>query len=1018
MSIQIGVNARTSSTSITNNERIFLQSSVHSNMITLKSSLNESRLWFDGDLTFGRSNTTLAFSKLDIPFASFHPNRIWLNSPMIANQEVEFKENVVMNSDVNIGQNLSVVSLNACNVEITAASPTASPIFALYDHAHTPVLYASQTGVGIGTTDPQSDFHVVGDAIYDGSLYASNISTNRVQSLNDFGTGIEFTTLSNIFLNGHVVISETLTVIGGIAQNITEVDELFVNTSLSSPSISLSNIAQNNHTIEVYHDISGEATSCNILNFSTFDGTKGASVLTLNANGALGIGTNKPLSTLDINYTIEQNTANIMTMEGVDNLARIVIDRNANVGVGTTQPLHVLHLHRPPLSIVDKKSMVALYNYSTDQKPPIFVAYSNELPRFQIGENGSTTIGDIATDSNWGLVTPSIKTLVAQPDALIANPMNGCNIQLQNSHLSNVGDYFGKNMTVTQFVSTSNLRTNFFYSENFEIPGLEVFNNANHFSINMASMIHKGSNIVFSPNESDIYRDPRVFGKVRIYAPNALNSEATVVGLNVIGPDKTISQITSDTRPIFKLIYNDTILEQTYATTMEIDKKAFRLRHIGPNTNANFLPFQVNDLGIYMYQNTLVDFNGRLGIRLGFTNDVTPILPSQPFHMKGNALFQTDANDTVLFVDGGNTRIGVGTASPSYTSHVEGTSFVRNNLITRGTASFGPTAPITPSYQVHIDGTQYTSANILAAGNIGVGTTSPQFKLDVQGGNANFTGAIFGTRIFAANNIGIGTTTALAPLDVRGNILSSSNVGIGTTNPLQSLHVHAQSFFNGNVGIGTTNALGRLHVQSGPVIFGANVGVGTTIPRFPLHVTGNLNFDGDLFQNGNRYISSQWTTTDVANVGIGIYVNSNVGIGTTLPMQGLHVTLPGYFTSTVTFDSNVNVNGLLSTRGNIASLSDQRLKTNLTTITNPMDRISHLTGYTYDRIDLGYRECGLIAQDVQKVLPEVVFSHPENKDLTISYGNLAALFVEGMKELQNKIHALEQEVAYLKAARS
>jgi hypothetical protein len=111
------------------------------------------------------------------------------------------------------------------------------------------------------------------------------------------------------------------------------------------------------------------------------------------------------------------------------------------------------------------------------------------------------------------------------------------------------------------------------------------------------------------------------------------------------------------------------------------------------------------------------------------------------------------------------------------------------------------------------------------------------------------------------------------------------------------------------------------------------------------------------------------------------------------------------------------VNGLLSTRGNIASISDQRFKTNLRPIRDSLERISKLTGYTYDRIDLKQRECGLIAQDVQKVLPEVVFTHPENEVLTISYGNLAALFVEGMKELSTKIENLEKELNDLRAFR-
>ena len=143
MSIQIGVNTRTNSTSITNNERIFLQSSIHSNMITLKSSLEESRLWFDYDLTFGRSNNSLVFSKQDQPFAVFNPNKIYFDAPVVAQQSVEFNENVIMNSAVNIGSSLDVVSLHACNIDITALPSSTDPLLALYDESHIPLLLSS-----------------------------------------------------------------------------------------------------------------------------------------------------------------------------------------------------------------------------------------------------------------------------------------------------------------------------------------------------------------------------------------------------------------------------------------------------------------------------------------------------------------------------------------------------------------------------------------------------------------------------------------------------------------------------------------------------------------------------------------------------------------------------------------------------------------------------------------------------------------------------------------------------------
>jgi hypothetical protein len=303
--------------------------------------------------------------------------------------------------------------------------------------------------------------------------------------------------------------------------------------------------------------------------------------------------------------------------------------------------------------------------------------------------------------------------------------------------------------------------------------------------------------------------------------------------------------------------------------------------------------------------------------------------------------------------------------------------------------------------------------------------------LDVNG-DINFNGVLFQSgsryvssqwttttttpsRIFITNsNVGIGTTNPLTTLHVVGTT-STSNIGIGTTVPLQALHVVNASYFQGNVGIGTTIPEHGLHVQSPSSFISGNLGIGTTIPQFRLHVNGNLNFDGDLFQSGSRYISSQWTTAVTGN-NTSVYIaNSNVGIGTSTPLYGLHVEPSCFFGSNVIFNSNVTVNGLLSTRGNIASISDQKVKTNLAVIDNAVGRIEQLSGYTYDRTDVNRREAGLIAQEVQQVLPEVVHYTPEHDMLTISYGNMAGLFVEAFKQLQAEVRSLQEEVAFIRS---
>jgi hypothetical protein len=90
-----------------------------------------------------------------------------------------------------------------------------------------------------------------------------------------------------------------------------------------------------------------------------------------------------------------------------------------------------------------------------------------------------------------------------------------------------------------------------------------------------------------------------------------------------------------------------------------------------------------------------------------------------------------------------------------------------------------------------------------------------------------------------------------------------------------------------------------------------------------------------------------------------------------------------------------------------AQATDSRLKTDLEVIPDALAKVATLTGYTYTRIDTGARQAGLIAQDVQKVLPEVV-SELQDGTLTLAYGNVIGLLVEAIKELKAEIEELKK----------
>lgn len=98
--------------------------------------------------------------------------------------------------------------------------------------------------------------------------------------------------------------------------------------------------------------------------------------------------------------------------------------------------------------------------------------------------------------------------------------------------------------------------------------------------------------------------------------------------------------------------------------------------------------------------------------------------------------------------------------------------------------------------------------------------------------------------------------------------------------------------------------------------------------------------------------------------------------------------------------------GDLTAAGNITAYSDLNLKTDLKQISSALDKVLKLTGYTYTRKDTGAKQTGLVAQDVQQVLPEAVSRSGEY--LSVAYGNMLGLIVEAIKELNTKISNLNR----------
>jgi len=112
--------------------------------------------------------------------------------------------------------------------------------------------------------------------------------------------------------------------------------------------------------------------------------------------------------------------------------------------------------------------------------------------------------------------------------------------------------------------------------------------------------------------------------------------------------------------------------------------------------------------------------------------------------------------------------------------------------------------------------------------------------------------------------------------------------------------------------------------------------------------------------------------------------------------------------SGITGTANINITGII-TATDFNSTSDINLKTNIKTIDDPLAKVMQLNGVSFNWIDTGQSSAGVIAQDVEKVLPEIIRDNPTSHK-SLNYNGLIGLLIEAVKEQNETIKVLEQKI--------
>ena len=220
---------------------------------------------------------------------------------------------------------------------------------------------------------------------------------------------------------------------------------------------------------------------------------------------------------------------------------------------------------------------------------------------------------------------------------------------------------------------------------------------------------------------------------------------------------------------------------------------------------------------------------------------------------------------------------------------------------------------------------------------------------------------------------------------------------------------------------GTT---GVIYLNSAQNRYLFNDGAKYYLPGQGLSVNGSdvLNTSDSFTLTGTRNYRSQGSTATAGQSGTLVCYGDQGSIGTNHATMSFH--RPGSYAVNMGLDNDnvfriggwsasanrfqLDMSGNLTTAGNVTAYSDARLKRNVKTIENALEKVLSMRGVSFERIDNGEKNIGVIAQEIKEVLPEVVLEREgDDQFMSVSYGNIVGVLIEAIKELKAEIEELK-----------
>ena len=409
----------------------------------------------------------------------------------------------------------------------------------------------------------------------------------------------------------------------------------------------------------------------------------------------------------------------------------------------------------------------------------------------------------------------------------------------------------------------------------------------------------------------------------------------------------------------------------------------------------------IDSVGVVTARSGLVVSSGGATISGGITGDLTGDVTGNADTATTLATSRTlsissDATGSASFNGGANADIAITLANSGVTAGTYGSSSAIPAI------TVDAKGRITSATTSAIDSTSVSnggeSVSVSSGGQI---TSSANHDFDAGidvTGNITVSGTVDGRDVATdgskLDGIESGATADQTAAEIRTLVESASDSNVFTDadhSKLNGIASGAEVNVATNLSVSTTTTTNTIASSTGT---NATIGEATGSAAGLMSTTHHNKLDG--IASGATNVSNNNQITN----GRGFITSSSNISGTAAGLSGT----PNITVGTISC-------GNITSSGTVTANSDAKLKKNVATVSNALDKVNLLRGVEFDYIANDKHSIGVIAQEVEAVLPDLV-EGDETK--SVAYGNLTAVLIEAVKELTAEVNTLKAELNTLK----